>query len=173
MKFTEIEIVGLSEGSHSFDFQLDAKFLEKFSTDFFNQPKLNVHIMLDISETMIKADISIQGQVNLTCDRSLDEFEHLISLQVRHFFNFGENETELSDELEVISRDKLSIDFDQLIYDSVALSLPGKKLHPRFGDEDNESPEGQLIFSTKADNEAVENEEIIDPRWSKLKELNS
>lgn len=177
MKFTEIEIAGLSEGLHSFDFQLNDDFLQSFSQDFFSKPVLFISIRLEISELMIKALISIKGQVQLVCDRSLDEFSHPVSIQTSHFFNFGEEEVELSDELEVIARDRLKIDFDQLIYDLVALSIPGKKLHPRFQADDfneaEEHQEGEIIFSTSDKDEPETIDSNLDPRWSKLKELNS
>lgn len=175
LKFTEIKLSGLAEGTHSFAFQLDSHFLEPFSQDFFSNPVLSVSIRLLLAETMIKADVSIEGKVTLICDRSLDEFDSPVSLQIIHFFKFGEEEVELSDELDVISKDKLELNFDQLIYDSVALSVPGKKLHPRFreNEEESENFEGEIIFSTHQDTSPVENEESIDPRWAKLKELNS
>lgn len=173
MKHTEIKLSGLAEGLHSFGFQLNEDFLTEFSSAFFSKPNLRVSVRLLVSDTMLKAQISIEGTVILVCDRSLEEFEHQISLTINHFFNFGEEEMELSDELDVISKDRTTIDFDQLVYDSVALSIPGKKLHPKFQtDETEDNLEGEIIFSTLPDDSTVEIEKTIDPRWAKLKEIN-
>lgn len=173
MKFTEIKLSGLTDGPHSFGFQLDEGFLGDFSTAFFSKPNLSVSVRLLVGETMLKAQVSIEGTVCLICDRSLEEFNHPLLLNISHFFNFGDEEMELSDELDVISKDRVTIDFDQLVYDTVALSLPGKKLHPRLQVEELENDlEGEIIFSTLPEESTVEIEKTIDPRWAKLKEIN-
>lgn len=174
MKFTEIKISGLKDGNHSFHFSLDTRFLEDFSRTFFDLPVLSVDIDLLISETMLKADVKIQGEVQLICDRSLDTFSHRIDESVTHFFKFGEEEKELSDELEVISKERVKIDIDQLVYDTVALSLPSKKLHPRFRSDDDQEgdDEGIIVYSSEPQEEEADKTDKVDPRWEKLKDLN-
>ena len=172
MRFTEIQISGLREGKHSFQFGLDSRFSAAFSEEFFTEPRLEATITLEVSETMIQAQIEIRGTVVLVCDRSLELFSYPVNTRVNHFFKFGEEEKELSDELEVISQERVHLDFDQLVYDTVALSLPGKKLHPDFASETSESEdeEGQLVYSTRSDAENELNER--DNRWDILKILN-
>ena len=172
MKFTEIKISGLKNGNHDFHFELNSSFLTEFSTLFFDQPKLVIDVVLNMSETMIKADLKLKGTVELICDRSDETFDYQIDNEVVHFFKLGEEEKELSDELEVISKERVAIDLDQLIYDTVALSIPAKKLHPRFGNEDFDSNEEGFLVYTSEKEEKIENE-TSDPRWSKLKELSS
>jgi uncharacterized metal-binding protein YceD (DUF177 family) len=169
MPFTEIQISGLREGVHSFRFDLDSRFSEAFSQDFFSDPRLVVTIELRVSETLIQADLAVSGDVELECDRSLDVFRHPVNEKITHFFKFGEEEMELSDELEVIHPERVSLDLDQLIYDTVALALPGKKLHPRFVSQES-SEDDELIYSTQQEIEANENER--DTRWDILKNLN-
>jgi len=173
LKFTEIKISGLKDGIHEYQFSLDDRFLDDFSRSFFDLPVLEIKVLLTFSELMIKAEVSIQGEVQLICDRSLDIFQHLISENVIHFFKFGEEENELSDELDVISKERVQIDLDQLIYDTVALSVPSKRLHPRFvtGEEDEEE-EGIIVYSSLEPEEKLDIENTLDPRWEKLKDLN-
>lgn len=172
MKFTEIKISGLKNGNHNFHFDLDSSFLTEFSTIFFDQPKVSVDVNLNLTETMIKADLDLKGILELVCDRSDETFDFHINFKVLHFFKIGDEEKELSDELEVISKERISIDLDQLIYDSLALSIPAKKLHPRYNDIDDDSnSDGILIYSSESDKETDNSEE--DPRWQKLKELSS
>ena len=173
MKFTEIKISGLKDGNHEYHFSLDNRFLDDFSRSFFDFPELEIQVLLGFSETMIKAEILVQGEVQLICDRSLDTFRHPVSENVIHFFKFGEEEKELSDELDVISKERVQIDLDQLIYDSVALSLPSKRLHPRFLNEDgDENDEGIIVYSSIEPEENLDIENTLDPRWEKLKDLN-
>lgn len=172
MKFTEIKISGLREGTHLFQFSLDDHFSEAFSTDFFTCPKLEVEVSLQTSDTIIRAELAIKGNVVLVCDRSLEEFTYPVSENVTHFFKYGEEEKELSDEIDMISQERISLDFDQLVYDIVALSLPQKKLHPRFSDETAENDEeGLMVYSSGNSEGETENDEN-DPRWDILKNLN-
>ena len=168
-KFTEIRIAGLKAGEHSFVFQLGEDFSDAFSNDFFSRPELSIHVSVHISDTLIKANLSMNGSVELVCDRSLDSFRMDLNQSATHFFKFGEEESELSDELEVIHPERTSIDFDQLIYDTVALSIPGKKLHPRFASESVTEEDGQLVYSTLP----AESDEIKeDKRWEILRNFN-
>lgn len=169
MPFTEILISGLREGTHSFHFDLHEDFSEAFSLDFFSRPQLSVDLSLRISETLLQADILISGDIELICDRSLEVFRHPVKERVSHFYKFGEEEKELSDELELIHPERVSLNFDQLIYDTVALSVPRKKLHPRFA-EQQASDEDELVYSTQQDYQEIEEER--DTRWDILKNLN-
>jgi uncharacterized protein len=172
MKFTEIQISGLREGTHSFQFLLDSRFSDAFQADFFSKPSLKTDVRLDTSETMLKAEIQITGSVELECDRSLEKFRMDVSEKLVHFYKFGEEEQELSDEIDVISPERVHLDFDQLIYDTVALSLPQKKVHPDLRSEEDadDASEGRLIYSSAAVTE--EDNEKRDTRWDILKNLN-
>jgi len=172
-KFTEVKISGLKDGLHSFQFDLNDKFLSAFSHEMFKLPELQVKVEMVLSETVIKTQVLVEGSVELECDRSLDSFRHPVSTEAKHYFKFGEEEKELSDELEVILKERVSIDFDQLVFDIVSLSLPSKKLHPRFmEDAENEDIEGSVVFSTESKPDDNTGNQEIDSRWAKLKELN-
>jgi uncharacterized protein len=163
---------GLKDGNHEFLFSLDSGFLSNFSRTFFDLPQLSVTVNLLTSETMITADVEIEGEVQLICDRSLDLFSHTVNESVTHFYKFGEEEKELSDELDIISKERVVIDLDQLIYDTVALSLPSKKLHPRFQSEnEDEETDGVIVYSSDLSGDETGQTDNIDPIWEKLKEL--
>lgn len=170
MKFTEIKISGLKEGTHAFEFSLDNAFLDVFSRNLFDKPELHVQIGLLLTEHMITAQVQVSGSVELTCDRSLDLFREPIRVSATHYFKFGEEEQELSDELDVISKERVSLDFDQLVYDIVALSIPGRHLHPRFREEEEAEGEGTLVYQSEPSDQT--NETKPDPRWDLLKNVN-
>ena len=44
-----------------------------------------------------------------------------------------------------------------------------KRLHPKFGAEDEEETEGKVIYSSSTDN--TKDDGTVDPRWEKLKKL--
>ena len=160
-----VNVLGLSKSVHHFDFQLDEDFFKKYGQDLVANGKFIARVSLDKRETFIEADFKIEGNAQLVCDRSLDEFDYPISITKKVVFKYGEVPQEISDEIIIITADQDKLDLGQLMYEFIALEIPMKKLHPRFqGDENKEG----LVY-TSSDKE--EDEEKIDPRWEKLKKL--
>ena len=103
----------------------------------------------------------------LICDRSLDPFEFPIDLRQKVIMKFGDEDTELSDEIIMIEWNTQRINIAQLIYEYIGLEIPLKKLHPRY---DNEvDTEDTLFYSSE--NEKNPQDPDVDPRWETLKSL--
>lgn len=169
MKPLSINIVGLDLKAHHFDFDLDDRFLEEYGQGYLPGGHFNVAILLDKHETFIEADFKIKGSVRLTCDRSLEDFDHTIDLEKKMLFKYGDENEELTDEIAIISRDTTSLDLGQLVYEFISLAIPMKKLHPRFAQEENDDPAGKMVYSSSTDVESDDEQE--DPMWEKLKKL--
>ena len=166
-----INIVGLSNKLHHFNHELDEEFFRKYGSDLVSTGNFRVDVTLDKHETFIATDFNIQGTVKLTCDRSLEPFDYPIDTTRKMLFKYGEKDEEITDEIMTISRETVSIELGQFIYEFIALSIPLKKLHPRFQDEaDEEEAEGKIVYSSDESNE-TKNDEEIDPRWNILKKL--
>jgi len=169
-----INIVGLTNKEHHFTFEMGSAFFERYGSELVSQGALTAEVVLDKRETFIDATFSIQGVVNLICDRSLEPFEQTVKRRRKLVFKFGDVAEELSDEIIMISWETERLELGQYLYEFIALELPMKKLHPRFRDEEAEddSPEGKIIYSsTEKENNDPGGEEDIDPRWEKLKEF--
>lgn len=169
MKPLSINIIGLELKAHHFDFQLGDEFLQQYGQGYLPGGQFSVEVVLDKHETFIEADFKIEGSVKLTCDRSLEVFDFPILLEKRILFKYGEEDKELTDEIILILRDRVSLDLGQLIYEFIGLSIPMKKLHPRFTEED-ESEEGKMVYSSASDDNN-KSEDEVDPIWEKLKKL--
>ncbi len=170
MKEFSVNIIGLSNKVHQYEFQLGNSFFEHYGNDIVSGGEFRVEVALDKRETFIEADFTISGKAKLICDRSLETFDFPISLKPKMVFKFGEEEKEVSDEIMIIPRDKTSLELGQLIYEFICLAMPLKKVHPRFQTEedDDEESEGKIIYTSGA---AEDEPETIDPRWEKLKKL--
>lgn len=170
MKPLSINIVGLDLKAHHFSFSLGDAFLQQYGQGYLPGGNFSVEVVLDKHETFIEADIKIIGSVKLTCDRSLEVFDFPVKQEKRILFKYGEEETELTDEIILISRDRSKLELGQLVYEFIGLSIPIKKLHPKFQDEDDDdTEEGKLVYTSSTDE--INDDEEVDPIWEKLKKL--
>ena len=79
---------------------------------------------------------------------------------------YGDKWEEISDEVIMMPRDEQAINVVQYIYEFIGVAIPMRKLHPRFKDDENEDDD--LFYSSDNDDT---NDDSIDPRWGKLKDL--
>jgi uncharacterized protein len=171
----KVNIVGLANKVHHFDFEIGNDFFGQYGTGLIKEGSLKADVTLDKRETFIDATFQIRGTVKLICDRSLDPFDQPIGTEKKLVFKYGDADQELSDEIVMIHRDSDSLELGQYIFEFITLEVPMKKLHPRFRDEeaDDDDSEGRIIYSSKASpDEDKTGGEDIDPRWEILKKLN-
>jgi uncharacterized protein len=173
LKAFKVNIIGLSNKVHHFDFEFGDEFFAQYGTDIVSKGSFKADVTLDKHETFIEAIFKVQGEAMLVCDRSLDPFKHPVKFEKKILFKYGEKTEELSDEIIMIARDSDSLELGQYIYEFIVLAIPMKKLHPRYQNEnDAESAEGKIIYSSGRDSfDADSGDDEIDPRWEKLKKL--
>ncbi|QNF35022.1 DUF177 domain-containing protein [Adhaeribacter swui] len=178
-KITEfdIQIATLSNKVHEYDFVLDNAFFELFDQNLLNGGLLRAHVILDKTDLLLQFEFKITGHVNVTCDRSLDEFDYPINIDELLLVRYGAVETELDDNVLQILPGTQSINIAQHLFDYVGLAIPIKKLHPRFYEVD-EDPDAENILiytsgsaNTPADDDDQDDDGAGDPRWDILKKL--
>jgi uncharacterized metal-binding protein YceD (DUF177 family) len=166
-----INIVGLSNKEHHFQFELGDEFFRKYGTDLVSEGKFLVDVMLTKHETFIEVTFKIKGTSRLICDRSLEPFDYPIESSNKIVFKYGEAFQEMTEEIIIIPRDTATLELGQYIYEFIALGVPLKKIHPKFKDEeDDDDSEGKIVYSSEKTEEKKDDEEI-DPRWNILKKL--
>lgn len=171
LKQLDINIISLNYGKHEFTWSIDKTFFDALEEPIIDNGSLNVTAILLKAETMITVDLAISGSVELTCDRSLEEFEYEFETSTKHFFKYNEEYEEISEEVTNIPHKLEKLSLAQLIYETIGIAIPMKKLHPRFVDEINEDDdeEIELVYSNKS--EEVDHDDFIDPRWAALQKL--
>lgn len=179
LKDYEINIAKLSNKTHQYEFDMDDSFFDLFSGEIIHGGKLHANVELEKTETLLTLHFDIQGTVRITCDRSLEEFDQPVDVQETFRMKFGSEDKELDEDLWQIAFETQQINLAQHLYDYIGLSLPMKKLHPRFLEElDEDSEEDILIYSSKNagnaadDSNEDDDDDDIDPRWDALKNLN-
>ncbi len=161
----EIDIAVLENGQHNYSYKIDNKFFELFEYSLVNQGDLKVDLELVKKTSFIELAYKISGTIQLICDRSLDKYDHQIDLDERVILKYGEEEQELTDEIEIIPFNTQKINTARHIYEFITVAIPMKKLHPRYNDD---QPDNQIIYSSS---DTEDDDRDIDPRWSKLKKL--
>ncbi len=170
-----VNIVGLSNAIHHFDFECGDMFFSKFGNTLVPEGKFNVNVALDKHETFIEAEFNITGVARLVCDRSLEAFDQPIKTNHKIVFKYGDKDEELSDEIVIIHRDTAKLELGHFCFEFIALAIPLKRLHPKFMEEEDEEDdiEGKVVYSTgPSEEEETKSEDEIDPRWNILKNLN-
>jgi uncharacterized protein len=168
-----VNIIGLSNKLHHFDYEIGADFFRKYGTNLVSEGNFKVEVELNKHETFIEADFKIKGTATLTCDRSLEPFDYPIWTTRRMLFKYGEVNEEISDEIVMIHRDSATLEVGQYIYEFIGLAIPIKKLHPKFRMEESaldDTATGKIVYSSSPDEKGNDDEDI-DPRWNKLKNL--
>lgn len=169
----DIDLVRLKPGKHEFTYKLDTAFFDFYDYGIVHDGSLDVNILLERSTVLLNFDIKIKGVVKLTCDRSLEEFDHPLAVHDQVMIKFGDEEKELADNVFVIKADKPSINLADTLYELITVAVPIKKLHPKFADEEND--EDSLVYTSLTEEEQhreeEEKEEEIDPRWKELLKL--
>ncbi|WP_420149642.1 YceD family protein [Spirosoma sp.] len=171
----DIHIVGLENKRYEYDFTSDDAFFAALEQDLIEKGSVQTHLVLDRSETMLRLDFHITGTVEQTCDRSLDEYDEPVDTRQTMLLKFGDHNEELSDDIELIERNTATINVARYIFEFISLSLPMKRLHPRFRDEedsDDDLQNGKVIYRSDADTNDEEQPDV-DPRWAALRKLNN
>ena len=165
-----INIVGLSNKEHHFQYEFGGEFFRKYGTDIVSEGKFLVDVQLSKHETFIETEFKISGAAHLTCDRSLEPFDFPIENKKKIVFKYGNEYQEITDEIIVIPRDTATLELGQYIYEFFALAIPLKKVHPKFQDDAADESEGKIVYTSEATEERKDEEET-DPRWNILKKL--
>jgi uncharacterized metal-binding protein YceD (DUF177 family) len=170
-----INIVGLKDKEHLFQYEFGDEFFQVYGSNLVSKGKFQVDVLMDKRETLLDVDFKIRGAARLTCDRSLETFDYPIKDTRKIVFKYGDTDEEITDEIIIIHRDTATLELGQYIYEFIALAIPLKKLHPRFSAEDEvdeDDSEGKIVYSSGESSEKnndIDNE--IDPRWNILKKL--
>lgn len=175
LKPFDIEIQTLKPKRYEYEYDIDASFFTHFERSLVEKGKFKVKLTLDKSETMLQLKFDIKGVAELACDRTSELFDYPIDVTNRLILKYGEENEELSDEIEIISRGTQHINVAQYIYEFIGLAVPMKKIHPRLAAEEyEENEEGILVYRSAGDaGDAEEDDDSddVDPRWQILKNL--
>lgn len=125
---------------------------------------LELEVAFEKREFAIVVSFEFDGEFKLTCDRSLDEYWQSLSGSYSILFKEGAQEESEDAQMSVRRLDISGniINIEDEVRDTILLSIPLRKIHPRYYDDN-----GELIDLEVQAEESPE----MDPRWEALKKL--
>ena len=168
--FFIIPFVGLKQGQHNFSFSIENKFFKSLGYNEFNDVKLIAQVELLKKTTFLELSFFITGKVNVFCDISIEPFDLQINSESNFIVKFDNSSENISDEIIFLPIGSYEIDITNHIYETIILSLPTRKIHPKVKDGtlENEITIKLKELEPKLEKQSLEN----DSRWDKLKDLN-
>lgn len=127
--------------------------------------ELALDVVFDRREAGLQVSFTVGVDVALVCDRSLDTYWEFVQGSYTVLFKDAADFESEDDAMSVrrleISGNSINIEAE--VRDTLLLSLPLRRVHPRFYDDDGELTHFEL--------KTGESPEEIDPRWEALKRL--
>ena len=124
-KFTafKVQLKSLPQGIHEFEYHLDKTFFANMESTDIHDADIRVHLTLNYKADIYDLAFKIDGDVTLLCDRCLDTAYHIA-------VKYGDDYDDSSDDLLVIPESDNYLNVAYMLYDTVALSIPLKHVHP-------------------------------------------
>jgi uncharacterized metal-binding protein YceD (DUF177 family) len=162
MKF---RISDIPEGTSERELTLNE---ETFSLGDIHYRDGRINVTLIKMHGIIRVQFKVNVTMELTCDRSLDGYDFPAETNYEILFKSGAEHSE--DEHSAIRPLNISgntLDIEQEVRDSLLLSIPVKKIHPRYLDENGNVTDFEKVF---ADHDAS-GQDDPDSRWAALNKL--
>ena len=158
----------MKEGIHLFNYELGNKFFRNFDYYDFLDAKLFAKLELEKQSTLLNLKFSFSGKIEVQCDVSMESFN--LDLETEHavVVKFKDDIISTDDKVIFMPAGSHSIDVSQLIYESIILAVPQKKVHPGI---ENGSLKSEIVEKLEALKPKKNFKEKTDPRWDKLKDL--
>lgn len=169
LKDYHISFRGLKDEVHSFDFEISKKFFEAFENTRIQHSNLKLSLDLDKQETMLQIHFSIAGEVEVECDRCLELYAQAVNVDEMLIVKFGRETFEESENILVLDEKEHKIQLEQYIYEFISVNLPMRLIHPEL--EDGEPGCHPDFLNSYGEQDDVDEEEPMDPRWEALKKL--
>ena len=160
-----IPFVGLKEGVHHFEFDIDSTFFEQFDFSIIKKGEFKVEVIFEKRTNMFNLAFDMVGSLFLNCDRCNDEMEIPVKGKEELIVKFGSESYDQTDEIKIISSSEHELNITADIYEFIHLLYPSRVVH-----QSSKECNAEVIEKLKELNKEKENK-AVDPRWSALSKL--
>ncbi len=186
-KFTgfDLPLKGMPDGTQTFEYILGTEFFRNMESADVSAGNVKVALTVMHSGDIYELSFKLKGEINIPCDRCLDDMLHIVDTSYDMSVRYGEEYNEIDDDNIVIPESDNVFNVANVIYDTVMLTIPIKHVHPEgeCNEEMREILESHLAHlaedeeepdeasDDRLDEEDAQDEEQCDPRWEILKKL--
>ena len=163
--------MGLKQGKHQFEYDIDNKFFEHFEYDDFNSANVKVDLELEKKPTMLELAFRASGTVYVYCDLTNEPYDQPIDSELFLVIKFGQEYNDDNEDLLILPHGEYEVNIQQYIYELIVLAVPSKRVHPGVLDGTLKSEVLEKLDELSPREKEIKAEEDIDPRWEKLKNL--
>ncbi len=160
-----IPIGGLKLGTYSYNYSINQLFFSSFENSIIQNGNVEVALELEKRASLIELIFSIEGKVEVECDRCLEWMEVSISSEEVILLKFGEEESDEADIIYLLP-DTQAFSVANLIYEFIHLAVPISNSHEDIG-QDCEIDIKQFLVEDKIEEEESENTSV----WDSLKNI--
>ncbi|AUC21001.1 MULTISPECIES: DUF177 domain-containing protein [Polaribacter] len=169
LKEFDIQFVGLKEGIHLFEYEINNTFFSVFNFDEFESSSIKISLNFIKKSTLLELTFTANGFVEVPCDVSNELYKQDVQAVLPLVVNFGPEFNDENEEILILPHEAYEFNVAQFIYEMIVLSVPNKRVHPGVldGTMDSEA----LNKLRELEIKEVKTVEETDPRWDKLKNL--
>ncbi len=157
----DIAFIGLSNGPHDFEFELDDSFFDLFEYDHYRGLSGKATMKMVKSERVMDLEFAFEGAIQAPCDVTDEPYSQALSNTFDVSVKFGDAYNDENDELLILPHGEHQFNIAQMVYELVVLSIPAKLYGPNAGNG----------LEDYLEEEDEQNENDTDPRWDQLKDL--
>jgi len=166
-----IPFVGLKQGIHQFEYEISNDFMALFDFEEYNSCNVKVELEFNKKNTFFELRFRATGTVNVDCDVTTESFDLPIDHELFMVVKFGDEFNNENEEVLIIPHGDYEINVSHYIYECIVVAVPSKRVHPGVEDGSLESDILEHLEALSPNENKSTNEEEIDPRWNKLKNL--
>jgi uncharacterized protein len=130
---------------------------------------VHAEVMMEKKAGVMSLHFSLDGEVEVVCDRCLEKYITGISTTQSLFVKIGDTPGELEDDVLMIGRDDHEIDVGPYLFEFIVLALPYQKIHPDDTQGNSTCDPDMLKHLDAHSHKEIEQDTNGDPRWDALK----
>ena len=134
LKEFNIPFVGLKEGKHLFQYEVDNTFFELHNYNEFEKSSINVALEFVKKSTLFELNFTASGTVNVPCDVTNEYFDLEITATLPLVVKFGQEYNDENEEILILPHEVYQFSVAQFIYEMIVLGIPNKRVHPKVLD---------------------------------------
>ena len=186
-KFTayKLPLKSMPVGTHTFEYTLGGQFFKDMESADVRDADVHVHLDVVHHDGVYDMTFKFTGEVLLLCDRCLDDLHFPIDTDYHIIVKYGDDYRDDSDEFLEIPESDNYLNVAYMMYDTVALAIPIKHVHPlgkcnramsailrqhRTGNASDEDANLDNDLIDEMDS-MDDNSQPTDPRWDALKNI--